>query len=152
MASHHSESLPLACFEPLKPISAANSAKNSLAQIERPHHSRADDIFDLEFTEEESEEQSVIANHNLISPLEEDSRENVKSQSDEYMEDTVYDPGNLGTIQEAEEYGYQSDSDTTMLIPRGRRRKKADGDNEAEEDKLPTPDIPLATVVEEHNL
>ena len=76
----------------------------------------------------------------------------MKSQSDEYMEDTVYDPGNLGTIQEAEEYGYQSDSDTTMLIPRGRRRKKADGDNEAEEDKLHTPDIPLATVVEEHNL
>ena len=162
MASHHSESLPLECFEPLKPISAANSAKNSLAQIERSHHSSADDIFDLEFTsqskygghEDSSEEQSesVIANHNLISPLEEDSRENVKSQSDEYMEDTVYDPGNLGTIQEAEEYGYQSDSDTTMLIPRGRRRKKADGDNEAEEDKLPTPDIPLATVVEEHNL
>merc|ERR1719483_261446 len=135
------EFVPLTCLEPLKTISAANSAKNSLAHLAHSHHSSADDIFDLEFasqnkysaqentSEEESEDQTVIENPNPICASD-DPTENTKGQSDEYLDDAVYDPGNLGTIQEAEEYGYQSDSDTTMLIPhRGRMRKKLETDN-----------------------
>ena len=134
------------------------------SHLAHSHHSSADDIFDLEFalqnkysaqentSEEESEDQTVIENPNPICAPD-DPTENTKGQSDEYLDDAVYDPGNVGTIQEAEEYGQQSDSDTTMLIPhRGRMRKKLETDNKEVEDKLTVSDTPLDTVIEENNL
>ena len=160
------ESLPLTYFEPLKPISAANSSKSTISQITKSQNSIADEIFELECSnrvwdanqedtsEEESENPSVKANpdlgEKLISPIE-DSNDNFHTKhSEEYMDEAVYDPGNLGTIQELEEYGYQSDSDTILLIPQARMKKKPSPDNQDSEDNLGNTSLP--TVDEEHTL
>ena len=145
-------------------ISTKTDVKTNLTQASKLAKS-ADDIFENDFgakcnkynvqegtSDEESEEHTIIANPKLISCTAEESTDSLKDDEDEFAEDAVYDPSNLGTIQEAEEYGYQSDSDTTMLIPRGRRKAQVETNrcNESENNKPKLNDAQLDTVVEEN--
>ena len=53
-----------------------------------------------------------------------------KELSEELNEGAGYDPGNLGTIQEAEEFGYQSDNDNTVYLPPGTLKRKVEREDD----------------------
>ena len=98
--------------QPMKPISAVNT-KSTLSVHSASNNSIHESLFDLDFNkndgdieEEDSDPSSaaisIIANTNM----------------GEEMEDPGFS-GNLGTIPELPELGYQSDSsDTELLLPR----------------------------------
>ena len=95
---------------PMKPLSAV-STKSTLSVHSASNASIVDHIFDIDFKhdpkeaeeeEDTSEETTIMAN----------------PKQDEELEDSAF-PGNLGTIPELPELGYQSDSsDTELLLPR----------------------------------
>ena len=95
----------------MKPISAVNT-KSTLSVHSASNNSIHESLFDIDFKNEGDIEEddsdpssaaiSIIANTNL----------------GEDMEDPGFS-GNLGTIPELPELGYQSDSsDTELLLPR----------------------------------
>ena len=95
----------------MKPISAVNT-KSTLSVHSASNNSIHESLFDIDFKNEGDIEEddsdpssaaiSIIANTNL----------------GEEMEDPGFS-GNLGTIPELPELGYQSDSsDTELLLPR----------------------------------
>ena len=97
--------------QPMKPISAVNT-KSTLSVHSASNQSIHESLFDIDFKNEGDMEEddsdpssaanSIIANTNL----------------GEDIEDPGFS-GNLGTIPELPELGYQSDSsDTELLLPR----------------------------------
>ena len=98
--------------QPMKPISAVNTKSTLSVHSAASNNSIHESLFDIDFNNDgEIEEDdsdpssaaiSIIANTNL----------------GEDMEDPGFS-GNLGTIPELPELGYQSDSsDTELLLPR----------------------------------
>jgi len=139
------DSIMNSCQEPLKHICSTNSAKGSSFHINKSLNSLAGENFDLGLTEVKNEETSEEESEDQQSVI-----ENLrKNQSEEYLDEDTYDPGNLGTIQEHEEYGYLSDSDTVNLIPNARRRKELTTDKK---DILKNTDTSLPAVQEEDTL
>ena len=161
---NQTEFVPLSCFQPSTEISSKNVVKTNITQTFKQALS-AEDIFENNYSsqssnynvqedtsEEESEQHTIIVNPKLMACGTEESTESLKVDEDDFADDAVYDPSNLGTIQEAEEYGYQSDSDTTMLIPRGRRRTQMETSScdESENNRPKLNDDHLETVLEEN--
>jgi len=127
---------PGPAVQPMKPISAVNT-KSTLSVHSASNNSIHESLFDIDFKNEGDMEEddsdpssaaiSIIANTNL----------------GEDMEDPGFS-GNLGTIPELPELGYQSDSsDTELLLPRCNGKKSQERSDEKLGEKM------LDTVLEE---
>merc|ERR1711971_1434534 len=114
---------PGPAVQPMKPISAVNT-KSTLSVHSASNNSIHESLFDIDFKNEGDMEEddsdpssaaiSIIANTNL----------------GEDMEDPGFS-GNLGTIPELPELGYQSDSsDTELLLPRCNGKKSQERSDE----------------------
>jgi len=128
---------PGPAVQPMKPISAVNT-KSTLSVHSASNNSIHESLFDIDFKNEGDIEEddsdpssaaiSIIANTNL----------------GEEMEDPGFS-GNLGTIPELPELGYQSDSsDTELLLPRCNGKKSQERSDEKLGEKM------LDTVPEEN--
>ena len=99
-------------MQPMKPISAVNTKSTLSVHSAASNNSIHESLFDIDFNNDgEIEEDDSDPSSAAISII-------ANSNMGENMEDPGFS-GNLGTIPELPELGYQSDSsDTELLLPR----------------------------------